>query len=107
MPGSPPASPREIAMTDARPFDPALFRDAAIDPETAALNAKMIELMEGQPDWWITGSQHARAGRRRGEAPFPPPEMSSRARTIAIPGKEGNAITLRIIDPPQAPRGVY
>jgi hypothetical protein len=27
------------AMTDARPFDPALFNDAAIDPDTAKLNA--------------------------------------------------------------------
>src|SRR3954451_10779551 len=91
------------AMTDISPFDPALFRDAAIDAETAALNAKMIELMEGQPEWWITGAANARAARRRGEGPFPPPVMSSRARTIVIPGKEGDAITLRIIDPPQAP----
>ena len=94
-------------MTDARPFDPALFRNAAIDPETAALNAKMIELLEGQPDWWIIGAENARAARRRGEGPFPPPVMSDRAHTIAIPGKDGNSITLRIIDPPRPPRGVY
>jgi acetyl esterase len=94
-------------MTDARPFDPALFRNAAIDPETAALNAKMIELLEGQPDWWVIGAENARAARRRGEGPFPPPVMSDRARTIAIPGNDGNSITLRIIDPPRAPRGVY
>src|SRR4051794_35398225 len=98
-------------MTDARPFDPALFRDAAIDAETAALNAKMIELMEGQPEWWITGAANARAARRRGEGPFPPPVMSSRARTIVIPGlipgKDGNTIPLRVIAPSQKPRGVY
>src|SRR3954453_1072544 len=94
-------------MTDARPFDPALFHNAAIDLETATLNAKMIELLEGQPDWWIIGAENARAARRRGEGPFPPPVMSDRARTIAIPGKDGSAITLRIIDPLRAPRGVY
>ncbi len=27
-------------MTDTRPFDPALFDDAAIDPNTAKLNAQ-------------------------------------------------------------------
>ena len=94
-------------MIDTRTFDPALFRDNAIDPETAVLNGKMIELLEGQPDWWIVGAENARAARRRGEGPFPPPVMSDRARTIAIPGKDDNAITLRIIDPPRAPRGVY
>ncbi len=40
-------------MTDTRPFDPALFHDAAIDPDTANLNAQMIELLTGQPEWWI------------------------------------------------------
>jgi len=31
-------------MTDTAPFDPALFRDDAIDAETAKLNATMIEI---------------------------------------------------------------
>ena len=52
-------------MTDTRPFDPALFHDTAIDPETAHLNAQMIELLTGQPEWWIVGTQAARAARRR------------------------------------------
>jgi hypothetical protein len=30
---------RRSAVADARPFDPALFRDAAIDPDTANPNA--------------------------------------------------------------------
>ena len=38
-------------MTDTRPLDPALFGDAAIDPDTANLNAQMIELLTGQPEW--------------------------------------------------------
>ena len=95
-------------MSERRPFfDPSLFRDAAIGPETAALNAKMIELMEGQPEWWIIGAENARAARRRGEGPFLPPVLSSRARTITITGKAGNAIPLRVIAPSQPPRGVY
>jgi hypothetical protein len=51
-------------MTDTRPFDPALFHDAAIDPDTANLNAQMIELLTDQPEWWIVGAQEAR---RRGK----------------------------------------
>ena len=94
-------------MTDTRPFDPALFDDAAIDPETAALNAQMIELLTGQPEWWVVGAEHARAARRRGEGAFPAPVMSDRARTITIPGKDGYHIPLRIIAPAGQPRGVY
>jgi acetyl esterase/lipase len=93
-------------VTDTRPFDPALFRDAAIDPETAKLNTDMIQLLTGQPEWWIVGAVAARAARRRGEGPFPPPVMSSRARTLTITGKDGNEILLRVIAPAQ-PRGIY
>ena len=74
--------PGGMPMTDTRPFDPALFHDAAIDPETAHLNAQMIELLTGQPEWWIVGAQEARAARRRGDGPFPAPVFSERARTM-------------------------
>ena len=94
-------------MTDTRPFDPALFHDAAIDPETAALNGKMIELLESQPEWWIIGAESARAARRRGEGPFPAPVMSSRARTIVITRGGGTTIPLRVISPAHPPRGIY
>jgi acetyl esterase len=97
-------------MTDVIPFDPALFRDNAIDADTAALNAQMIELLEGQPEWWITGAENARSARRRGEGVFPPPIFSSRAQTMTIAGRDGNQIPLRIIPPAQStnpPRGVY
>src|SRR6201996_9558348 len=90
----------------ARPFDPALFADAAIDAETAKLNSDMIQMLTGQPEWWIVGAAAMRAARRRGEGPFPAPVMSSRARTLTITGKDGNEIPLRVIAPPQ-PRGVY
>jgi hypothetical protein len=41
---------RRNAMTDTRPFDPALFHDASIDPDTANLNTQMIELLTDQPE---------------------------------------------------------
>ena len=91
-------------MTDARPFDPTLFLDATIDPDTANLNAQMIALLTGQPDWWIVGAAAMRAARRRGEGPFPPPVLSNRARTITITGKDDNEIPLRVIAPAQPRR---
>src|SRR5213075_3281131 len=90
----------------ARPFDPALFADAAVDAETAKLNSDMIQMLTDQPEWWVVGAAAMRAARRRGEGPFPAPVMSSRARTLTITGKDGNEIPLRVIAPPQ-PRGIY
>jgi len=93
-------------MADTSPFDPALFADAAIDPETAGWTAQLIALLEGQPEWWIAGPAAMRAARRRGEGPFPVPVMSSRARTMTIAGKNGQEIPLRVIAPAE-PRGIY
>ena len=93
-------------MSDTRPFDPALFEDTAIHPDTAQSNAQMIELLTGQPEWWVVGAAAARAARRRGDGPFPAPVMSSRARTLAIAGKDGNAVQMWVIAPSQ-PRGIY
>jgi hypothetical protein len=73
-----------MPMTDTRPFDAASFHDAAIDPETASLNAQIIELFTGQPEWWVVGAQASREARRRGEGPFPAPLFSDRTRTINI-----------------------
>jgi acetyl esterase/lipase len=94
-------------MTDTQPFDPALFAEAAIDPDTAKLNTQLIELLTGQPEWWVVGAEHARAARRRGEGAFPAPVMSDRARTITISRSDGNHIPLRIIEPAGKPRGIY
>jgi acetyl esterase len=94
-------------MTDTRPFDSALFDDAAIDPEIASLNAQIIEAFSGQPEWWIVGAQASREARRRGEGLFPAPVFSDRARTITIAGKDGNEIALRVNPPLQPPRGIY
>src|SRR5258708_28224871 len=93
-------------MTDTRPFDLALFVDAAIDAETARLNTQMIELLTGQPEWWIVGPAAFRAARRRREGPFPAPVMSGRARTLTIAGNDGNESPLPV-SPPAQPRGIY
>jgi hypothetical protein len=50
----------------------------------------MVQLLTGQPEWWIVGAAAMRAARRRGEGPFPAPVMSSRARALTITGKDGN-----------------
>jgi acetyl esterase len=94
-------------MTETRPFDPTLFADAAVDPETARLNLQMIGLLTGQPEWWVTGAAAARAARRRGDGPFPAPVLSERARWRSIAGKAGNEIPLRIVTPAANPRGIY
>ena len=56
-------------MAGTRPLDPALFGDAAIDAETAKLNSGMIQLLTGQPEWWIVGLRpcgpHAGAAKGR------------------------------------------
>lgn len=88
------------------PFDPSLFRPDAISEETAAFNEQMMALMTGLPDWWVFGAAATREARRRGGGPFPAPVMSPRARTIVIPGRDGNEIPLRVIAP-ASPRGVY
>jgi acetyl esterase/lipase len=105
MTGSLP-SERRNRVSETRPFDATLFRDTAIDPETAKLNVELVELLTGQPDWWVVGAAATRAARRRGEGPFPAPVFSSRARTTTIRGKDGNEIPLRIIAPDK-PRGIY
>jgi acetyl esterase len=88
------------------PFDPALFRPAAIAPDTAKLNDQLVDLLTGLPEWWVVGAEVTREARRRGDGPFPVAVKSPRARIITIPGKEGNEIPLRVIAPDN-PRGVY
>ncbi len=92
-------------MTD-YPVRPALFRKDAIAEDTAKVNAGIVELMTGLPDWWVIGAEVTREARRQGRGPFPAPVKSPRARTIAITGRDGNEIPLRVIAP-DAPRGVY
>jgi acetyl esterase len=96
---------KEKCMTD-NTLRPALFRQDAIADDTAKLNETLVGLMTGLPDWWNVGAENAREARRQGRGPFPAPVLSSRSRTLVIPGRDGNEIALRIIAPDQ-PRGVY
>nr|WP_294547781.1 alpha/beta hydrolase [uncultured Rhodopila sp.] len=93
-------------MSD-NPLRPALFRPDAIAADTARVNDAIVELMTGLPDWWTVGAEVVREGRRKGLGPFPAPVKSPRARTIAITGRDGNEIPLRVIAPGAPPRGVY
>ncbi len=93
-------------MTGSFRLDPALFRETAISEETKGINAFIIDLMKGVPEWWDVGAQTMRDIRARGEGPFPPAVKSPRARTIEIDGKGGHKIPLRIIAPDN-PKGVY
>jgi acetyl esterase len=87
-------------------LDPALFSDAAISEETRELNAKLIEMLTGAPNWWEIGAGPTRAARRRGEGPFPLAPPSPRAEVIEIDGNRGHKIALRVIAP-TSPRGIY
>lgn len=86
-------------------LDPALFDPAAIDAETAALNATIIAASEAAPDQWSLPPAVIREMRAKGLGTFPLAPKSPRAETLEIPGP-GGTIVLRIIAP-AAPRGVY
>jgi acetyl esterase/lipase len=92
-------------MSD-NPLRPELFRPEAIAQDTAKLNDTLVTMMTGLPEWWNIGPEVTREARRQGRGPFPAPVMSPRARTITIPGRDGNEIPLRVIAPDQ-PCGVY
>lgn len=93
-------------MTGSFRLDPALFRKEAISEETQGINAFIMELMKGVPEWWDVGAQAMRDARASGDGPFPATPRSARARTIHIDGKGGHKIPLRIIAP-EKPKGVY
>jgi acetyl esterase len=86
-------------------IDPSLFGDAAIPPDTRALNEAIVKAMTGMPEWWDVGVDKVRAARARGEGVFPAAAKSARARWIEIDGPAGK-IPLRVIAP-ESPRGVY
>lgn len=92
-------------MTD-NPLRPALFRSDAVADDTAQFNEAVVRLMTGLPEWWNVGAEVTREARRQGRGPFPPVVKSPRARTLAIPGPDGNEIALRIIAPAEV-RAVY
>jgi acetyl esterase/lipase len=88
------------------PLRPELFRPDAIAEDTARLNDALVTVMTPLPEWWNTSPAATRDARRHGRGPFPAPVLAPRARTETITGRDGNAITLRIIEPQQI-SGVY
>ena len=92
-------------MAHDNPLDPALFTDAAIAPETRALNAQLLAVFAGIPDWWQVGAARVREARARGEGPFPPAAKSPRAEMRVVEAI-GRTVPLRVIAP-STPAGVY
>jgi acetyl esterase len=88
------------------PLDPALFKPDAISPEILGFNEMLAELTASLPKWWEMGAQAYRDLRAQGGAPFPIGPRSERARTLAIDGKGGHKVGLRVIALDQ-PSGVY
>ena len=87
-------------------FDPELFKPDAISAETHAFNEALIQIFSKIENWWEVGAQKVREARLRGEGPFPIVPKSERARTLAIDGKGGHRISLRVLAP-DSPKGVY
>ena len=108
-----PSSPAQFNPAQFNPaqFNPAQFRRDAIADDTVKLNDTLVNLMTGLPEWWNVGAETVREARRQGRGPFPAAIKSDRARTILIPGRDGNEIPLRVIEPksgvPKSGRGVY
>ena len=96
----------EATAAKSNPLDPAVFKPAAISPETLAANEAFRKAMSAGPDWWDVGAAAYREAMASGRGGFPPPEKSARARTIQIDGKGGHKVALRVIAPEHA-KGVY
>lgn len=94
----------DMTAADRNPLDPKLFRQEAIAPEVREANERLRAATAGAPDWWEVGVAAARSARAQG--PFPPRQVSPRARTIEIAGKGGHKIPLRVVAPERA-TGIY
>jgi acetyl esterase/lipase len=84
---------------------PNVFSEDAISPETEAINAEVIKILNEAPDQWSFEPAVRRERRRQGLGPFPLAPRSEKAETIEIDGPHG-PIPLRIIAPAK-PDGVY
>jgi acetyl esterase len=96
----------EAAAARSNPFDPAVFKPAAIAAETLAANEALRKATSSAPDWWDIGAPAYRAAAAEGRGPFPLQEKAARARTIQIDGKGGHKVALRVIAPERA-KGAY
>jgi acetyl esterase len=85
------------------PSDP--FAPAAIEPETAKLNAVIEQVLAQTTPIHHQRPADLRAARERGEGVWGPVVTVPQAKTRTIPGPAG-AVPVRVIAP-DAPRGVY
>jgi acetyl esterase len=88
------------------PFDPALFKPDAIDPETRGINDKLRDATANAPEWFDVGVAATRAASDSGKGQFPLAKKSASARTIQIEGRSGREVGLRVIGP-ERPSGIY
>ena len=87
-------------------LDSAVFSDAAVAVDTRMVNDAIVKAMLAVPDRWSIPLPHIRAARLAGKGTFPLPPESRRAHVESIPGPRG-PISLRILMPDGAPKGVY
>ena len=85
--------------------DHTLFRPEAIDPETAAFNAELKEVLAEVPAITDVPVDETRAAREEGRPPAGPVVLSEMAEERVIAGPHG-PITLRTFVP-ETPHGVY
>jgi acetyl esterase len=92
-------------MTDTSGFGPHLFRPEAIDPETAAFNAQVEQMLTTLPPVSSQPPQATRDAREAGGGPFGPIVRSEMAEERTIPGPDGD-LPVRVFVP-ETVRGVY
>lgn len=87
-------------------IDPALFREDAIAPETAALNAEVERLLADMPTIMEVGPKKVRARRAEGEGALAnqPPHSMGQWETASALGRE---VPVRVFHPGGTLSGVY
>lgn len=79
--------------------------EAEMLAETRGFNELLIAALATQPSIHTLPPSFTRQARREGRGVFPPLQFAERARTISIPGRDGD-IALRVVEP-ERPRGAY
>lgn len=87
-------------------LDSAVFTNTAVAVDTRMVNDAIVKAMLMVPDRWSIPLPQIRAARLAGKGTFPLPPESKRAHVETIPGPRG-PISLRILMPDGAPKGVY
>lgn len=86
-------------------LDPRLFDPAAIDPETAAFNARLAETLATVPPPHTVDPRVTRQAREEGRGIFGPLVRSALATERTVPGPAGE-VPVRVLLP-ETVRGIY